>query len=491
MEKEPLMSTPFAPARARTRCRAVAALIIPALATACAAGPDYRAPDNAGVAPAAYGVGDDALSMSAPADRWWGPLHDPILDALIAEALAKSPDLASAEAHIRQARALARAAGADFLPAVNASGRVSRDKLSRNGENLALIPFTPPTTQFTDYRVGIDASWEIDLAGHTRREVEAAVAHFGSETESRNDARVVIAAEAASAYIEYRVAAERLELARGALATLDESARLIALQQQAGLASTADVRNAQAERLASADAPAVLDALRIAALQRLFALTGTPATTLASRLAPEAAIPTVPAQTPVGVPSSLLERRPDVRRAERELAAATANVGVAVAAQFPRLSLVGDAGLDSIRSGDLTQAASRYWNLAPQLTLPLFAGGRLRRQSEAAEAARDAALSSYRAIVLRAIADAESAVVRYAGDRRNAASLAAAAAQLEESAGFERTRYAAGDVSMLEVLTAERSANRAADMRSQSSGQSALDFVALQRALGGGWQAAD
>jgi len=144
-----------------------------------------------------------------------------------------------------------------------------------------------------------------------------------------------------------------------------------------------------------------------------------------------------------------------------------------------------------VRSGDLTNAASRYWNLAPQLTLPIFAGGRLHQHSEAARAARDAAIESYRSSVLRALADAESAVVQNAGDRRNAASLAAAADSLERTSALERTRYAAGDVSMLEVLAAERAANRAADTSTQGAGQSALDFVALQRALGGGWQSRD
>ncbi len=457
------------------------------LAAACAVGPDYRAPPPPAT-PAAYTAADAGLEAAAPADRWWDLMNDPVLDGLVRDALADSPDVVAAEARIRQSRALARAAGASFLPSVNASGRVSRDKLSRNGENLALIPFNPPTTQFTDYRIGIDASWEIDLAGGTRREVEAAVARFGSQTESRNDARVVVAAEVASAYIEYRVASARAAIARRTLATLEETTRLTELQLRAGLASASDLETAQADQLASAESPGLLEAQRTAALQRLAALTGRPAAELSPRLDGDGVIPQAPDRTPVGLPSTLLERRPDVRRAERELAAATADVGVAAAARFPRLTLVGDGGYDSVRTGDLTQAASRYWNLAPQLSLPLFAGGRLKHQHEAAEAARDAALASYRGTVLRAFADAESAVVQFASDRRYAAGLSAAADRLEASSALTHTRFAAGDVSKVEVLAAERAANRAADQRSQGLGQCALDFVALQRALGGGWQ---
>jgi outer membrane protein TolC len=221
---------------------------------------------------------------------------------------------------------------------------------------------------------------------------------------------------------------------------------------------------------------------------RLAALTGEPLESLTQRLETAGEVPAVPPTTPVGLPSELLRRRPDVRRAERELAAATADVGGAVAAQFPRLSLVGDFGWDSVYPGTLTSAASRYWNIAPQLTLPLFAGGRLRGQVQAAEAARDAALASYRAAVLRALADTESSLVRFATERHRQASLAAASASLESNVALERRRFQAGDASMLDVIAAERAANQAADERTASAGQLVQDYIALGKALGGGWQ---
>ena len=471
--------------RRRRHCGLWPALLVLA---GCAVGPKYSGPAPSEL-PAQYPALGAELTAAPAADRWWELLAEPLLTALVNEALADNPDLAAAEARVRQSRALARATGAGFLPALDASGRISRDKLSLNGENLALIPITPPVTAFTDYRVGLDAAWEIDLAGHTRRQVEAAVARFGSRAETRNDARVVVAAEVASGYVDYRVAAARLALARQLLATLDDSARLVRLQQQAGLASESDLHAAEAERLSNEGLPATLEATRLAAELRLAALTDRPAAALAIRLEADRAIPVVPAQSPVGLPGELLRRRPDIRGAERELAAATADVGTAVAAQFPRLSLVGDAGFDSVRSGDLTSAASRFWNFGPQLTLPLFAGGQLHRQAEAAKAARDAAVAVYRGTVLRAIAETETAVVRFAASRRDAGGLGAAAGQLTDRARLERLRYDAGDISMLEVLLAERSANRAADQRAESAGRLALDFVALQKALGGGWQA--
>jgi NodT family efflux transporter outer membrane factor (OMF) lipoprotein len=417
-------------------------------------------------------------------------MGDAELTDLVEHALADNPDLAAAEARVREARALARATGASLWPKIDAAGDVSRDKLSRNGENLALIPFTPPTTEFTDYRVGLDLSWEIDLAGGTRRQMEAATARFGSQTETRNDARVVVAAEVASAYIDERTATHRAALARRSVEILSETARLVRLEYQAGLASQSDLERAESDELASSALPASWDAADAVARAQLAALTGESPAALAAQLGAAGDLPAVPDVIPVGLPSDLLRRRPDIRLAERELAAATADVGSAVAAQFPQLSLTGDGGFDSVRSGDLVRAASRFFNLAPQLSVPLFNAGRLRREVEAAEAARDAALASYRSTVLRAFADAEGAVVQLASGRKNAAGLAASATTLDAAFRLERLRFEAGDISAVELLAAEQAANRAADRGLDAAGAAGRAFVALNKALGGGWQQA-
>ena len=305
--------------------RSLAILPFLAVVAACAVGPQYRTP--ALPLPVAYAAVNPALSRDAPADRWWSAFGDPVLDALVEAAIADNPDLATAEARVRQMRARARIAGAAFYPGATAMARVSRDKLSRNGENLALIPFTPATTQFTDYRLGFDTAWEIDLAGRTRREVEAAVARFGSAIESRNDAQVVIAAEVTSTYVEYRVADARLSLARRNVAAADEDLRLVGLQEHAGVASASDLGRGEADRQATVARVPALESARDGAIFRLAALTAQSDAALAVRLAAPMAIPAVPAVTPIGLPSGLLRRRPDVRRAERELAAATADVG--------------------------------------------------------------------------------------------------------------------------------------------------------------------
>ena len=466
--------------------RFVPLAVLGALA-ACTVGPDYHAPEP--VLPAALAAPDGMPTAMAPVEHWWIALGDEPLSGLIDAALAGSPDLASAEARVQQARAQARVTGAALYPTLNADGRVSRDKLSRNGENLALIPFTPPRTEFTDYRIGVDAAWEIDLAGKTRRDVESAVARLGSATETRNDARAVLAAEVAGAYVDYRLAGARLALAEANLAGADEVLRLNGLQQQAGWASVADGRRAAADREASLAAVAPLTADRDAALIQLGVLTGLDPGAVRQRVGGTGALPRLPDAVPVGLPADVLRRRPDVRRAERDLAAATADVGSATAAQFPRLTLVGDFGWDSVHSGELTSAASRYWNFGPQLSVPLFAGGRLRAQTEAASAGRDAALAGYRATVLRALGDAETTIVRYAAERHRLAALTGQAAALHAAAELERLRFQAGESSRVESIGADHAERVAADVQLVSEAQALRAYAALGKALGCGWQA--
>jgi len=472
--------------------RRVGMLLTAALAAGCAVGPSYRGPPALPAAGGSFPV-PAGVASGTPADRWWQALEDPELARLIARALADNPDLASAEARVQQSRAAARVAGAAFYPAVTAGADVSRDRLSRNGENLALIPslFTPPTTEFTDYRVGVDASWEIDLFGKTRREVQAAVARWGTSEALRADARAVVAAGVADAYVDYRDSSLRLGPARDAAAAARETARLTGLEQQAGVASESDRARAEADAQAAAAAVPPLESAQQSALYQLAALVDSPVSELRTQLGAAAPLPAPPAEVPAGLPADILKRRPDILHAERELAAATADVGSAVADQYPRLTLVGDGGWDSIHPGTLTDAASRYWNLSPQLTLPLFAGGRLHAAVEASEAARSAALESYRSTVLKALADAESAIVRYASEQERSTALAAASARLTSAAALEERRFAAGDGSRIDVLTAQRAADQALDALLVSQALLVEDYVALAKSLGSGWQTVD
>lgn len=472
----------------RRAFRPVHAVILGTVAclASCALGGHYQAPDSLALTPPSF-PGADSRPTSAPARRWWTDLGDPLLDELVDQALIDNPDLAAAEARVMQSRALAQVAGAAFLPELDGAAQRIRNELSHHGENLSLIPFTVPHTTFTDYKVGFDASWEIDFAGRTRHEVEAAVARLGSAEESRNDARVVVAAEVVRAYIEYRTNRERSRVATENRTAFAETVRLVELQHRAGLASDLDLQRAEADKLANdAVLPSVEQEWHVA-LYQLTALSGDSRADLGPRLGDSGRIPTLPSALVAGLPSDLLRRRPDIRRAERDWAAAAAEVRVAVAEQFPRFLLVGDAGLESVRTGDLVSAASRYWDLGPQLTVPIFTAGRLRHQVEANAAARDAALATYRSTVLNAVAEAESALVRLSAEHNRAVSYAAACRALENSLTLVRQRYQAGEAALIDVLDVERSLNQLTDLRVQSAGQEVLDFVSLQKALGGGW----
>jgi len=455
---------------------------------ACTVGPTYRGPPSRDSAPAAFASAAPGVTTSSPQDSWWHSFNDPLLDGLIERALRDNPQLAAAEARVRRSRegiVIARAAG---IPAANASARVSDDKLSRNGENLALMPFTPSTTEFTDYRVGLDASWEIDLAGHTRHEIQTAVARLGSAEETRNDARLVIAAEVATSYVTFRGATQRLEIATTRESYTEQALRLVQLQRAAGLVGDAEVLQAVVEQRTATAAVAAAAGAVEPALFALVALTGETVEALRSQLGSAAAVPVAPQGIPIGLPTDLLRRRPDIRRAERDLAGATVAVGAAVAAQFPRLSLVGAAGLDSIRSGDLTSAASRYWTIAPQLTLPLLAGGRLRSGVRASQADLDATVAMYRATVLQAVAEAESGIVRYGAARRRIEALEGVASARKAHLLVIRQRHAVGDISTLELLSAERATDDAREQQLIGSVDLATSFIALSKGLGGGWQ---
>lgn len=458
------------------------------LLSSCAVGPNYEPPRAESQAPATFLAQDPGTDGEPVVVDWWAALRAPMLDRLVAGALAGNADLAAAEARVQQSRALVRISGAQYYPSFNADGRVSRDKLSRDGENLALIPFEPPRTEFTDYRLGFDAVWEIDLAGKTRRDVEATVARLGSSEELRNDARAVLTAEVASAYVDYLAATARLRLAEADRSRAAEVLQLDALQERAGTLSETDRRRGEAEARNAEAAVPPLAAARDAAMLQLVELTGTTRDAVAALLADATALPDEPLAAPVGLPGDVLRRRPDVRHAERELAAATADVGSAIAARFPRLTLVGDAGWDSVQPGKLIQSASRYWNVGPQLTVPIFSAGRLRAQSAAAASARDAAEASYRAAVLRAVADAETCLVRLRADRQRQRAVTASAQTLAVAAQHEQLRYDAGDASRVEVLRAERALDAAEDGRIAARAQVLKDYVSLGKSLGFGWQ---
>jgi NodT family efflux transporter outer membrane factor (OMF) lipoprotein len=456
----------------------------------CAVGPDYRTPAVA--APSSFATPGE-FDSTAPLLHWWQVLGDDNLTALIERAIdGANLDLRAAAARIRQARAELGVAGAAAEPSVNASAQVSRDRFSRNSELFANLPFPNPQVQFTDYRAGFDASWELDLFGHISRSVEGADARLQSVQAGWRDTRISVAGELARTYVQLRQSEQQLALAEADLAAIKQSADLVQLRWEAGNTSELDLRRARADVQTQSAAVDGIRAEAAASLNALAVLVGATPEEARKLVQPGRPVPAVAAgRVAVGLPSELLRRRPDVRRAERDLAAASADIGVATADLYPRFELVGNFGVDTIQPGELGKLASRTWSLAPQFYLPVFGRGRLTSEVAAREAARDAALTAYQKSVLAALSDVETALVRFDRARARLAALEQAWRDLEASAALARTQRAAGRSSSIDVLQAEHQARQSQQQVTDASAALAIQLVALYKALGGGWDDAD
>ncbi|WP_159880509.1 efflux transporter outer membrane subunit [Aquitalea denitrificans] len=460
-------------------------LLFPLLAlTACAVGPDYHAPQT--TLPAHYQ--HQAGSSQPQLQRWWTVFDDAALSQLVEQALQSSPDLAQADARVRQARASLGVVDSALWPQLNAGVRSGRDQFSRNSENFANIPFANPRTGFNDQRLQLDASWEIDLFGHTARSREAAAARLDSVQEQQADVALRVAAEVARNVIDYRGWVARQHNLEAQLAAARESLRLTGLLRQTGEISDSELNQAASNVASLQAALPALHTAQGATVAALSVLLDQTQAQLLATLAAERPVPATLAQAPVGMPADLLRRRADIRQAERELAAATADIGVAVAEQYPRLVLVGSGGWDSIHEGNLTAAASRFWNVGPQLSLPLFTGGRLKNQVTAREAARDAALAAYRQKVLAALADTETALLRYQQEAQRQHALQANVELAELQLGLARQRFRVGEVAKTEVLAQQQLEAQQREAWLASRQAQAENLVALFKALGGGMQ---
>ncbi|WP_028535947.1 efflux transporter outer membrane subunit [Paludibacterium yongneupense] len=466
-----------------------APLLCLTLLAACSVGPDYRAPDARSL-PTHFMGESAATSAAAGRDDWWRDFGDPRLDSLVAAALRDSPDLHAAAARVRVARAEAGIAAANRAPTLQARARTSRDQLSRNGESFANMPIANPQTAFTDRLVGFDASWEIDLFGHNARALEAASARADSALEQQHDAVVLVAAETARLYFDYRSGQRRQLNLQRQIDAAEEDLHLTRRAQAAGIVGAGDSAAASATLDTARAALAPLEAATRASLASLAALLARDSRGLQDELGAADGSLALPTRVPAGLPSELLRRRPDIRRAERERAAASADIGTAEAARYPSFSLTGSAGFDSIHSGTLTDQASRFWSIGPTLTLPLFNAGRLQDRVDSSRAAFDAADATYRKAVFAALADTEGALVRYqqeCGRRRDLAHAAAAGA---EALWLAQRRFEAGEASRLDVLAASIAWRGQVDQQLASEGQCAANIIALHKALGGGWGAA-
>ncbi len=462
-----------------------------ALLAACTVGPDYATPEAA--APAEWSEpvppGAEAGTDEAALASWWTAFDDPGLQSLIEAALAGNRDLAAAVARVREARALRSIAGADQLPSLDVVGSAERTKRSENAfVTISSDPGEALELRDTLYTLGFDASWELDLFGGVRRRVEAAEADLQAAREDQRAVLVSLLGEVGLAWVDARASLRRLAIARDSLASQGETADLTRARRDAGMADDFDV--ARAEALVSgtlATIPA-LEERFARACHRLDLLAGRPPGAAQELLSGSPSVPPPPARVPIGLPSELLRRRPDVRRAERELAAATARIGVAAADLYPKFSLTGSFGQSSLHTGTFAAEPSEYWSIGAGLTWPLFGGGRLKAGVEAADARAEQALHRWESSVLVALQETHDALVAYGREQQRRAALLLAATAQREAANLARQRHAAGLSDFLEVLDAERSLLSSEDSLALSEAALSSNAVTLYKALGGGWE---
>ncbi|HEV8379246.1 MAG TPA: efflux transporter outer membrane subunit [Tepidisphaeraceae bacterium] len=476
------------------------------LAAGCNVGPDYRAP--ATQMPDAYSRSGSAghpttsraTTQPVSLAQWWTAFDDPTLNTLIEQAIKSNQDLRIAESRVREARALRAVAGAAQWPTVDANGSYSRTRRSENISGFAGgfgggtggtggtggFSFGDRDDDF--YQVGFDASWELDVFGGVRRSVEAANADLAASEENRRDVLVTLLSEVARNYIELRGLQRQRQVALANLETQRQTLQLSTSRFKAGVANELDVKRAEALVASSEATIPALEASIARTIHRLNVLEGRQPEAKTEELAQERAVPSAAGQVPLGLPSDLLRRRPDIRRAERELAASNARIGVATAELFPKFSLTGSVGLQSSDLGDLPKASSEFWSLGPSFRWPIFSGGRIRGNIRVQNARHDQALTRYEQTVLLALEDVENALINYGKEQERYKSLDQAVKANRRAVEMSTELYTRGVIDFLSVLEAQRSLFASEEQFIISEKALSANLVALYKALGGGWE---
>lgn len=438
--------------------------------------------------PAAFRDADGiAWKTGEPADElvrgdWWKLFADPVLDDLVLRALGNNQDLRAAAARVEQARASAGIARGDYWPQLALGSSVTREQTSATTANVQ------PHSLATTYRAPLVASWELDLFGRVRKLAASARADAEAASANAESFRLALTSDVAATYFTLRALDHELGLVRDSLELRSKAKQLAQARLANGVAAELDVVRAEAE-LAATEAEVAAVANRRAALQNALAvLLGQPAPEF--MIEPRATVPTVFPTVPAGLPSVLLERRPDIAAAERSLAAANARIGVAKAAFFPAISLTGAAGFASAEVDGLFKADSRIWSIGPSIYLPIFQGGRNRANLERSRAAYDESVAQFRQQVLVAFREVQDALTaaRLLAEQATAQERALVASR--RAVTLVQTRYDAGLVSFLEVIDAQRTALATERGSAQLNALRLNAAVALIKALGGGWHAA-
>lgn len=466
------------------------------LTSACAVGPNYRPPATPSAAAGALVAARPAETTPDPLPPgWWHLYNDPVLDALVEQALTANTDLRVATANLRRARAVLSETRSQRLPSTTVSGSANYQRFNAftaGGIAGGVGGATGGGGGFENeiYAVGFDASYELDLYGRVKRDIEASRADVAAQEAQRDTVRVSVAAETTRAYADACAATRQTAVARQSLRLQTETFDLTERLAQAGRGTPLDVSRARAQLEQTRATVPQFETARRSALFRLSVLTGRPPEEEPVAAAACAVIPVLPRPIPVGDGTALIKRRPDVRQADRNLAAATARIGVATALLYPQISLGGSVGSQALSVGGLGDNAGLRFNVGPLLSwsFPNITVARARIRQ--AEASAEANLATFDGTVLTALQETETALATLSGELDRQKALVAARDFSAEAARIVRLRYGAGAENFLTVLDAERTLATAEAQLAASQAAVATDQIAVFKALGGGWETA-
>jgi multidrug efflux system outer membrane protein len=474
-----------------------------AILTGCKVGPNFKAPQEpvpdqySGTATAAPQVTADAPPESS---FWWQQFHDPQLDALEDKAATGNLDLKAAYLRIVESRVQVQSARAQGLPSLNASASYNREELGLAGivKSQHIDTSSPAAGGLISqlekpvnlYQLGFDASWELDLFGKVRRSVEAADAQALNAVESRNDVLISLQAEVAQTYFQLRAGQALRQIIADQIAAQRDVVDLIQSRQQHGLAGEADVATAQAQ-LANLQSTLPPYEQSVATSKHALAvLTGQNPEAMDAEFAESGTLPAVPGVIPVGLPSTLARRRPDIRASEAALHAATAQIGVAVSEFFPDITLSGTLGLRNLSPGYLFQWDSKFYTLGPTVSIPLFHGGALDANVKLSRAQAAEAALSYRKSVLTALQEVEDGLTSLQQDALRTAALQESVDANQRALDVDLNAYNHGLTTYISVLTVQLQTVQAKQQLAQAQLTQNTDLVKLYKALGGGWEGA-
>ena len=446
---------------------------------ACNVGPNYVRPDTP-LAPGFDQAQGAAYPQTAAASSVWASFHEPELDALIARALAANTSIAQALARLDETRSLAGLSFYSLFPTTTAMADAERSDPS--GED----PFIPSDQGRTDtYRAGFDLSWEIDLFGSLRRQSEAIYREVDANQAALEAVQLSVVAETVQAYFALRGTQARLALQQRNLANLKENLDILRKQLDAGRGTELDVARSNALGLSVAAQVPQTQAEVVRQEQRLAVLTAQPVAALRAQLAPHKDLPELPSMVAVGTPEQWLARRPDIREADRKLAAEVSRIGVETAEFFPKLTLLGGFGATAQSLGDLSTNAAQRWKFGPSLTWSFLDFGRVKQRVLAQRARADGAIAAYQETWLKALEETENAMAGYRAANESAAALELAVSESRKAHDLARLRFDAGASDYLTVLDAERSLLDFEDRFAEASTRRATTLAALYKALAG------